>query len=315
MTSGNCLNYSLAVVLFITCINRDGEYFGAVPTNMHMIYICSHGIKIEPIFYNTNIFNTIRAISIVKLISYIFDTECHVTSNIICATWSTCGTSSEYIYKCDCGCLCMNYSRRMLAGALLFTGMAIFIFGLNIAEQLYPGYSVSQNYVSDLGATCRDGNCDIFQPSAMIFNSSVFLAGIFATIAAYLIRDEFNSPVFSLSFAFLGVGTMFVSVLPEYTGYLHILAAFIAFLFGGLSAITAFTILMPLFRYLSVFLGIMTLIALALLLSSQDLGLGPGGMERMVIYPVVLWALGFSGYLMHYDQENPNKTNRIDENF
>ena len=56
--------------------------------------------------------------------------------------------------------------------------MVIFIIGLNAAEQLYPGYSVSLNYMSDLGATCHGRNCEIVQPSAIIFDSSVFLAGI-----------------------------------------------------------------------------------------------------------------------------------------
>jgi len=28
------------------------------------------------------------------------------------------------------------------------------------------------------------------------------------------------------------------------------------------------------------------------------LSLGPGGMERMIVYPVLLWVIGFSGYLM-----------------
>jgi hypothetical protein len=29
-----------------------------------------------------------------------------------------------------------------------------------------------------------------------------------------------------------------------------------------------------------------------------DLGLGAGGMERMIIYPIIIWGLAFGGYLM-----------------
>ncbi|MCX9076244.1 MAG: hypothetical protein OIN88_16610 [Candidatus Methanoperedens sp.] len=42
----------------------------------------------------------------------------------------------------------------------------------------------------------------------------------------------------------------------------------------------------------------MTLAALVLYGSDIYLGLGPGGMERMIAYPVLLWGTGFGGYLM-----------------
>ena len=98
---------------------------------------------------------------------------------------------------------------------------------------------------------------------------------------------------------------MCVGIFPESAGHIHTLVALIAFIFGGLSAVTASTFLMPLFRYLSVLLGVIARIALMLLILHQDMGLGLGGMERMIVYPIVLWAIGFSGYLMHYFQENP----------
>jgi len=197
----------------------------------------------------------------------------------------------------------------MLAGTLLFTGIAVFIIGLNIAEQLYPNYSVSLNCVSDLGATCHGTICKTIQPSAMIFNSTIFLAGIFVSIAAYLIRIEFNSRAFAISLALSGIGTMCVGIFPESAGHIHVLAALVAFAFGGLSAITAFAFLRPLFSYISVLLGLMALIALALIILDEDIGLGAGGMERLVIYPILIWALGFGGYLMHYFQEIPQNKN------
>jgi hypothetical protein len=56
-------------------------------------------------------------------------------------------------------------------------------------------------------------------------------------------------------------------------------------------------------RYISVFLGIFSLLSFALFLLNQDLGLGIGGMERMIAYPFVLAAIGFGGYLMQSGQE------------
>ena len=38
-----------------------------------------------------------------------------------------------------------------------------------------------------------------------------------------------------------------------------------------------------------IFLGGLTLVSLALFVLGIYLGLGPGGMERMIVYPVILW--------------------------
>lgn len=62
----------------------------------------------------------------------------------------------------------MRYSGKKVAGALLFIAASQFVFGLVVAEALYPGYSISLNYVSDLG---------VGPSSSMIFNTSVFLMG------------------------------------------------------------------------------------------------------------------------------------------
>jgi hypothetical protein len=47
-------------------------------------------------------------------------------------------------------------------------------------------------------------------------------------------------------------------------------------------------------------LGVIALAALVLLfyLPHYDLGLGPGGMERMIAFPILVWALGFGGFMM-----------------
>ncbi|MBU3966041.1 MAG: hypothetical protein KKG76_01510 [Euryarchaeota archaeon] len=70
----------------------------------------------------------------------------------------------------------MNFKRA--SGVLLFTGAVLVIIGIHLAEFLYPGYSVSGNYISDLGATCR-ATCIVYQPSAFIFNSSLIILGFF----------------------------------------------------------------------------------------------------------------------------------------
>jgi hypothetical protein len=42
----------------------------------------------------------------------------------------------------------------------------------------------------------------------------------------------------------------------------------------------------------------MGLAALALFAGNTYLGLGAGGMERMIFYPAMIWTLGFGAYLL-----------------
>ena len=190
----------------------------------------------------------------------------------------------------------MNH--RHVAGVSLFIGAAQFVLGLLIAEFLYPGYSVSANYISDLGATCHNKTCIIHQPSAYIFNTSVFLFGCVALIGSYFIWREFQNRLSSLLLNLTGIGMIGVGLFPESTGIVHTIVSFITFFFGGLSAIATYKLVKPPFAYLSVLMGVISLIALALLGSKNFLGLGPGGMERMMAYPLLLWVIGFGGNLM-----------------
>jgi hypothetical protein len=59
----------------------------------------------------------------------------------------------------------------------------------------------------------------------------------------------------------------------------------------------------PPFSYFSVILGVVMLLALVLFASGTFLGLGKGGMERMIAYPALLWAIGFGGHLISYSSD------------
>jgi hypothetical membrane protein len=191
----------------------------------------------------------------------------------------------------------MRYSDGKLAGALIFVASAQFIVALIVAEAFYPGYSVAQNYISDLGATCR-ATCQIVQPTSTIFNSSVTLLGLLAIVASYFVQRGFRSPVLTLLVVMTGLGATGVGVFPETAGVIHQIVSLITFVFAGLSAIASYRLQKAPSSYFSILLGVMTLVALALYVSNVFLGLGPGGMERMVVYPALIWAVGFSASLM-----------------
>lgn len=192
-------------------------------------------------------------------------------------------------------------NNKGLAGAFMFVGGVQFVIGMLLAEIFYPGYRISENYISDLGATCRD-TCLIYQPSAFIFNTSAMILGILLLLSSYCIWNEFQNYLISIPIGISGLGAFGVGLFSETTGILHVIVSFIALLFAVLSAISASIVMKLPFTYFSVFLGISSLVALVLFGFQFYSGLGPGGMERMIAYPVLLWVIGFGGYLMNSNQ-------------
>jgi hypothetical membrane protein len=168
---------------------------------------------------------------------------------------------------------------------------------------LYPGYSISENYISDLGVG----------PSSIIFNSSVFFLGMLLLFGVYFLKQISEFKCINILILPMGIGAMGVGVFTKDFGTVHHVVSTMTFLFGGLSAITSFKVLKKPFSLTSIILGAMTLGALILfstglvtsgLLNSNEsidsfffLGLGPGGMERMIVYPPLMWLAGFSGQL------------------
>ena len=91
---------------------------------------------------------------------------------------------------------------------------------------------------------------------------------------------------------------MGVGIFPESFEVLHKIVSFITFFFGAISAIVSYKLQKSPLSYLAVVLGLLSLISLALFGLGIYLGLGVGGMERMIAYPTLLWALGFGGHLI-----------------
>jgi len=184
----------------------------------------------------------------------------------------------------------MAYSAKNLGGLLLLVGSLQWVLAMIVAEARYAGYSVANNFISDLG---------VDHGSALIFNGSTLLSGVLFIIAAYLIRNEFGSRFFTISLALAGVGPLGVGVFNESHLLIHSLFALIAFIFGAVAPITAgVKFLKPPLSYIFVVMGAFSLFALILFLIGFRLGIGVGGIERMIVYPNTLWIVVFGGYLM-----------------
>lgn len=185
----------------------------------------------------------------------------------------------------------MEYSNHKVGGVLLIIAAAQFILGVMVAEALYPGYSISKSTVSYLGI-------GPYLISAMVFNVSVFLLGLLVIIGTYFLQRAFNIKIFTILLTLTALGFMGIGIFNHNSGLTHFIAAVFAFFFGGLSAIYSYKLIKRPFSLINVILGLITLSASVLYLVEQYFGLGPGGMERLMVYPIVIWMIGFSGYLI-----------------
>jgi hypothetical membrane protein len=193
----------------------------------------------------------------------------------------------------------MDLNNSKLAGTLLLVGGVQFVIALIIAEAIYPNYSISANYISDLGVWSK--------PSAVVFNPSIILFGSTTLVSSYFIKKQFKLGKIAYFFALAGAGALCVGIFPEDTflvngiPVIHAVAALLAFIMGGISAVAAYTYTKSPFKVISVILGAATLTAAVLFFTTRDfgyLGLGVGGMERMMAYPTLLWIISLGGYLL-----------------
>jgi hypothetical membrane protein len=141
----------------------------------------------------------------------------------------------------------------------------------------------------------------VLQPSATIFNLTMIAIGLLVLVASGLVHRAFERRSVTIPIAVLGAAALGVGIFPGNTGAPHAICAIAAFLSGGIAAITASQVATGLFRYLSILFGAIALGTLGSYVLLGDASpmatLGTGGLERWIVYPVVLWVTGFGGYL------------------
>jgi len=190
-----------------------------------------------------------------------------------------------------------------IAGVLLWIAGAAILLGFITAEALYPGiYTTHTNTVSHLGAS-EPPNSVVLQPSAAIFDITMLVTGAMILAGAWFAYRALRRKAVLIPTALLGVGTLGVGVFPLTHPAPHTLFAFTAFLAGGIAIVLSSRVTTAPFRYLWTALGAIalgaTVLALDAFRSWAPMGeLGEGGLERWIVYPIVLWLVAFGSYLM-----------------
>lgn len=193
----------------------------------------------------------------------------------------------------------LNKKSSVIAGLLFFIAGSVILMGIITGEIFYPElytYTTANSMISDLGAT-EPPYSIITQPSANIFNFSMIISGIFLLIGAYFLFRSYNDRIATILVGLLGLGALGVGIFPGNINPQHPLFAMTTFIAGGLSAIYSFRLINSPLKYLAIIFGIVGLFFLFTANMFIPV-MGGGGVERWVAYPIVLWILGFGGYLM-----------------
>lgn len=205
--------------------------------------------------------------------------------------------------------------------AFWIVSLQYFLVQLFVALDWARPYSLSRNTISDLGNTVcgRYGNNFVCSPLHGLMNASFIVLGLTMIAGSSLIYREFKEGRAAITgFTFMalaGLGTILVGAFPENTiGALHEIGASLPFFIGNLGMIIlGATLEIPTFVAIyTAVSGVVSLIALFLLVSGHYLGLGIGGMERLTAYPQTIWLIVFGLYMSrrHYRQPRPATKDR-----
>jgi hypothetical membrane protein len=188
-------------------------------------------------------------------------------------------------------------------GLVFLIGSLQFVIAMAVVQAMYPGYTDFGNYVSDLGGS--------HSPGAWLFNDSIRILGALGVLGTIWIRSAIptrSSGRVGLGFLVVGsVGAFLVGTYPEGSaqlgGNIHGLVSAVTFI-GSAIALLALGPAMLRdtrwegFRGYTFLSGVVTLVALVLFLAGVYPGLGPGGMERVIIAPILLWAIVAGAHLL-----------------
>ncbi len=214
--------------------------------------------------------------------------------------------------------------RGWWAGLLLLVASIQFVLGMAITQLGWTTpYSLSQNYISDLGAAhCEQiGGIDpryVCSPWHLVFDTSIVILGLLTIAAVVLLWRVFGpgalSAVGLILLALSGVGAMGVGFSPEDVNLtVHQLSALIAFACGNTALILLGAVLWRHVRFgagygvFSVLLGLVGWFALLMFLTHHFWPLGVGGYERLTVAPTLLWAAVVGAKLLVHPREGPGR--------
>lgn len=187
------------------------------------------------------------------------------------------------------------------AGTGFAVGGALAILGTTAAIAVYPAYSERSQAISYLGGSGV--------PTEIFWDIAVVIVGILWIWSTYLLFRKSGRIIRPMIFYLAGAGFLLVGLSPwNLRPFTHYLGAQMIFIFGAISCISAYGITRGAISKISLVCGITSIAAYLSGYFGGAYLLGPGGVERMIFYPILLWQIAFGGYLSYrtaLPQESP----------
>ncbi len=214
--------------------------------------------------------------------------------------------------------------RAVHHGAALWVAASLIFIAAMAVTQLGwsgpPAYSLSKDVISDLGNTgCgpwpHATSSRVCSPWHDVFNVGIVLLGLLVILGAILVQSGFpprrSSAIGRLLLAVGGIGAIGVGLSPENVNLtIHSIFALIAFLIGSLGLLViGFAMFRDTrwdgYRAYTIVSGLVGLVATFLFAGKIYAGLGQGGMERLIVAPMLLWLVVASIHLLRIPQYAP----------
>lgn len=195
-------------------------------------------------------------------------------------------------------------SDQKRAGVLFTAGASVFLLLTTAAESIYPNFHLQTNAISDLAA--MGTSTTAIEETAILAFSISWILGAF-----YLFRNTGRRGLMILNLI-PGIGFFLAGASPENVNLaIHSLGT-IAFPIGAVAAILSYRTIRSPLRYLSLLLGSLSLVSTFIIFVGwkvvcgtcgytaglSQTGLGLGGWESMIIYPLIIWLIGYGNHLM-----------------
>lgn len=205
----------------------------------------------------------------------------------------------------DTKALAETVSDRKRAGVLFLFGSMLFLLLTTASEAIYPNFSLQTNAISDLAALGT--STAIIEGTAILGLSITWILGMY-----YIFRNEGRKGLMILNLL-PGIGFLLAGVSPENVNLaVHSVGALLSFPFGAIIVIRSYRMIGSRFRYFAVGLGAVMSVSTFVIFAGwrvvcgtcgytqglTSLALGLGGWESLIIYPLIIWLVGFGNYLL-----------------
>jgi hypothetical membrane protein len=213
-----------------------------------------------------------------------------------------------------------TYWTRLTIGALLLIATSEFFLAQIIAQLAWPGYSVSQYDISALGVTecgpytneAAGTSFYACSPLHAVMNAGFVLLGILTIAGVLLTRAVWpRRRLTSVGLALVvvsGLGGPLAGLFPANVNLgLHLFGSILNFFTASVGILLLGLGVRKQNGRLaawSIALGLTTIVGLVLYNNHMFLGIGPGGMERVIGYPSVIWSIGLGAALLFQSRKD-----------